>query len=103
MNQTEYDQMFIQLRSLFSPDIAHLYVAVEKCVILGYQRPKKVTMMVDAELNNALEKNSSYVSVNEAERLKLEIGNYHWANITPEQRFAYIQRAQDMLDNSQFD
>lgn len=102
MTELEFQKLTLKLQTLFSADIAHLYMAVEKCVQMGYERPKKVVTMIDAELNNALEKSSAYVSLNEAKRLKVIIGHYHWSNLAPEQQFLYIQKAQEMLENGQF-
>lgn len=103
MNQSEYNQMFNKLCTFFNKDVAHLNGAVERCLTLGYERPKKVTLMMDDELNKSLEKASSYVSKDEALRLKIDITNFYWTQISTAQQFAYIQRAQDMFDNHKFD
>lgn len=102
MTESEFSKLALKLQDIFSADIAHLYMAVEKCVQMGYKRPQKAVLMIDAELNNALEKSSAYISVNEAKRLKVIIGHYHWLNLAPEQQFLYIQKAQEMIEKGQF-
>ena len=103
MTEPELQKLTFKLKSLVNADIAHLFVAVEKCVLMGYERPKKAEMIVDAEMNIALEKASAYVSQNEARRLKVIIGNYHWSQLDPTQQFTYIQKAQEMIENHKFD